>query len=61
MNSEVAIYLSGSLSDIFVLWSVFLNKLLTSGNLFPTAVNAEKVAKPLTLGILPPVSVILAL
>ena len=38
----------------------FLTKLLTSGVLFSTAVNAELVARPLTLGILPSISVILA-
>ena len=39
----------------------FLTKLLTSGILFSTAVNAELVAKPVILGILPSTSVILAL
>ena len=32
--------------------SVFVTRLLTSGLLFSTAVNAELVAKPLILGIL---------
>ena len=44
------------MSDIFV--SVFLTKLLTSGILFSTAVNAELVAKPLILGILLSISLI---
>ena len=39
----------------------FLTKLLTLGILFSTAVNAELVAKPLILGILPSISVILEL
>ena len=38
----------------------FLTKLLTSGILFSTAVNAEVVAKPVILGILPFISVVLA-
>ena len=33
--------------------SVFVTKLVTSGILFSTVVNAELVARPLTLGILP--------
>ena len=37
----------------------FLTKLLTSGILFSTAVDAELVAKPLIIGILPSISVIL--
>ena len=41
--------------------SSFLNKLLTPGILFSTAVNAAVVAKPLILGILLSISVILAL
>ena len=56
----VVIYLF-SISDIFALLSVFLTKLLTSGILFPTLVNAALVAKPVTLGILISISVILAL
>ena len=39
----------------------FLTKLLISGILFSTAVNAAFVAKPLTLGILFSISVNLAL
>ena len=39
----------------------FLTKLLTSGILFSTAVNAELVTKPLILGTLPSISVIIAL
>ena len=37
-----------------------MTKLLTSGILFSTAVNAELVAKPVILGILPSISVFLA-
>ena len=40
--------------------SVFFTKLLTSGILFSTAVNAELVARPVILGIFPSISVILA-
>ena len=43
-----------------VIW-IFLTKLLTFAVLFSTAVNAEVVAKPLILGVLPSISVILAL
>ena len=39
----------------------FLTKLLTSGILFLAIVNAALVVKPLILGILPFISVILAL
>ena len=39
----------------------FFTKLLTSGILFSTAVNAVLVAKPLILGVLPFISVALAL
>ena len=39
----------------------FFTKLLTSGILFSTAVNAELVAKLLVLGILPSISVTLVL
>ena len=42
-----------SVSLIFVLYSVFLTKLLTLGNLFSTAVRAVVVAKLVILGILP--------
>ena len=38
----------------------FLTRLLILGVLFPTGVNATFVAKPLILGILPSISVILA-
>ena len=44
-----------------VLLLLFLTKLLTFGILFSTAVNAELVAKPLILGIVPSISVILEL
>ena len=40
---------------------VFVTKLVTSGILFSTAVNAELVARPLILGILLSTSVILEL
>ena len=49
------------MSNIFASKSDFLTKLLTSGILFSTSVNDELVAKALTLGILPFISVILAL
>ena len=39
----------------------FLTKLLTSGILFSTAINAELIAKPLILGILLSISIILEL
>ena len=39
----------------------FLNKVLTLGVLFSTAVNVEVVAEPLILRIVPSISVILAL
>ena len=58
LNSGVVTYLSWlwsvsffSSSLIFVSWFVFLTKLLTSGILFSTAVNAVFVAKPLISGI----------
>ena len=38
--------------------SVFFTKILASGILFPTAVNAELVAKPVMLGIIFSMSVI---
>ena len=50
-----------SVSVIFVLQSIFLTKLLTLGILFSTTVNAEVVTKPLILGILPSISLTLAL
>ena len=40
--------------------NVFLTRLLTSGILFSTAANAELVARPVILGILLSISVILA-
>ena len=40
-----------SVSLIFVLWSVFLTKLVTSGILFSTAVRAAVAAKLVILGI----------
>ena len=49
------------MSVIFALYSAFLTKLLTSGIIFSTSVNAEVVAKPLMLGILFYFSLILAL
>ena len=39
--------------------SVFVSKLVTSGILFSTVVNAELVTRPQILGILPSTSVIL--
>ena len=50
-----------SISLIFTLYSFFLTKLITSGILFLTAVNAELVAKPLMVGILVFISLILIL
>ena len=47
--------------SIFCVIIYFLTKLPTSGILFSTAVNAGFVANPLILGILPSISVILAL
>ena len=41
--------------------SIFLTKLLRSGILFSTAVNAEIVTRPLILGVLLSISLILAL
>ena len=46
------------MSNIF---AFFLTRLLALGILFLTAVNAAVVAKPVILGILPCISVILAL
>ena len=58
LNSVVVIYLSWlwsvsffSLSVIFVSQPVFLTKLLVSGALFSTVLNAEVVARPVILGI----------
>ena len=50
-----------SISKNFVLQSVFFTKLLTLGILYSTVVNAEAVAKPLILGLLPSTSLILEL
>ena len=68
LNSGVVIYLSWfwsvisfSISLTFVSTSVSLTKLLTLEILFSRAVNAEVVAKPLILGILPSISLILVL
>ena len=67
LNSWVVIYLSSviiffSVSQIFVLWSVFLTKLLTLCILFSTPVRAVVVvAKLVILGILFLTSFILAL
>ena len=47
-------------TNFFIVICLF-TKLLTSGILFSTAVNAELVPKPVILGILPSVSVILTL
>ena len=66
LNCGVVIYLSRlwlltlfSISVIFVLWSVFLAKLITLGILISTVVNAVFVAKLLASGILLAISVIL--
>ena len=68
LNFVVVIYLSWLWSVIFfpvplifVLWSVFLTKLLTLGILFWTAVRAVLVAKLEILGISPLTSFILVL
>ena len=50
-----------SMSDIFASQSSFLTRLLTSDILFSTALKAAAVAKPVILGMLPSVSVILVL
>ena len=64
LSSGVEIYLPW-LWVIFVLYNLFffffLTKRLIFGILFSTAVNAAFVAKPLILGILVSISVILAL
>ena len=59
LNSEISIYLSWlwslslfSISVMFVLYSVFLTKLLTLGILFSKVFNAVFVAKLLISGIL---------
>ena len=49
------------LTNLCVIICFFLTKHLTSGILFSTAVNAELVTKPLILGILPSISLILEL
>ena len=48
-------------TNFCVIICFFLTKLLTSGILFSTAVNAEVVAKPSILGILLSISLILTL
>ena len=50
-----------SIPGIFCYFLFFLTKLLTSGILFSTSVNAEFVAKTPILGILFSISVVLAL
>ena len=40
--------------------SVFVTRLVTSGILFSTVVNAELAARPVILGILPSISITLA-
>ena len=60
LSSAVVMYLF-SISDIFALHVAFLTKLLTSGILFSTTVNAELVAKPLILYIWLSISLIVAL
>ena len=47
-------------TNLCIIFCLF-TKLLAPGILFSTAVNAELVAKPLILGILPSISVTLAL
>ena len=49
------------LNDTNLCIVIFFTKLLTSGILFVTAVNAELVAKPLIPGILPSIPVMLTL
>ena len=49
------------MSNISASYSVFLSKLLTLGILFSTAVNAALEAKPLIVGTLSSISVMLAL
>ena len=68
LNSGLVIYLSWlwsvsffSVLLTFVVESVFFTKLLILRISFSTAVNAAFVAKPLILGILTSISVILAL
>ena len=68
LNSGVVIYLAWlwplsffSISVIFILWSIFLIRLLTSGILFLTVVNAAFVGKLVTSGILFSISVNLIL
>ena len=67
LNSGVVIYLSWLWSMTFFpislifTKSIFLTKLLRSGILFSTAVNAEIVTRPLILGVLLSISLILAL
>ena len=68
LNSGVVMYLSWLwsvifflISLIFVLWSVFLTKLLTLWFLFSTALRAVVVTKLVILGISPLTSFVLAL
>ena len=68
LNYGVVIYLSWlwsvrifSILLIFVSWFDFLTKLLTPSVLFSTVVNPEVVAKPLMLGILLSISLVLTL
>ena len=65
LNSGLVIYLSwlwsGTFFSVSLIFVYFLTKLLILSILFSTAVKAAFVAKPLILGILPSISVILAL
>ena len=69
LNSVIVICLSWSWPESFfsilltfvAFYSLFLTKLLTSGTLFSTTVNAAFVSKPLLIGILFSISLILAL
>ena len=47
------------MSFAFASYSVFLTRSLTLGILFSTAVRTAVIAKPIILGILPSISVIL--
>ena len=57
------IMISSTLLDVWYFRVIicFLTKLVTSGILVLAAVNAALVSKPLILGILPSISIILAL
>ena len=68
LKSGLVIYLSWlwllslfSVSEVLVLQSLFLTRLLALGILFPTVFHAVFVAKLLTSGILTSISVILVL